>query len=88
MKICMYGIYDLTVERYVQVLPFENDEVAKMGLKSAFLKGLIKVPNLVDYPEKFDVYNISKFDDITGHYEDNVQRRLVLNFGEFVNKEE
>lgn len=86
MIIEMFGIYDQSVQRYIQVVPYENEEVARMNLKSAFLQGLLKVANLAEYPEKFDVYLVANFNDKDGTYE-NCQRRLVFNFGEFVNKE-
>lgn len=84
MEVSIVGIYDQAINRYVQTMPFENSRVAEMSLKSAFLKGLIKIPNLPDYPNLFDVYEIASFDDKTGQYCNFSERRLVFNFGDSV----
>lgn len=76
----IYGIYDLAAECYVQILPAQNEAIARMTLTKLFKEKRLQIPLLYDYPNLYQVQRLAMYDDNKGKFE-NVESDLLLNFG-------
>lgn len=83
-KLEIYGIYDESLEAFVQYVPAVNEKIAQMTFTKMFKEKRFNLPMIYDYPNLFKVNKLAVFDDNTGLFENVANQPLLLDFGSIV----